>query len=196
MRSNVKIFSGAEEFRAWLERNHDKIQELVVGIHNQRASTASITYREALDEALCFGWIDGVRRSVNETTYTVRFTPRKARSYWSTVNIKRADELKKLGRMMPAGIAAFENRSQDSGKYSFENRPGKLDAALEKHFRANKKAWEFFSAQAPWYQRTSMFWVMSAKKEETRLKRLRILLQDSESGRRIGLLTPKAKKGK
>jgi len=196
MKSNVKIFTGPAEFRAWLERNHDKAQELLVGIYNKRASKISITYREALDEALCFGWIDGVRRSVDETTYTVRFTPRKARSYWSTVNIKRAGELNKLGRMKPAGLAAFEKRSEDSGKYSFENRPGNLDAALEKQFRANKKAWDFFSTQAPWYRRTSIFWVMSAKKENTRLKRLRTLIQDSENGRRIGLLTPKAKKAR
>lgn len=190
------IFSTAEAFRRWLEQNHDKVQELLVGIYNQRAGKRSITYREALDEALCFGWIDGVRRSVNETTYSVRFTPRKTRSYWSVVNLKRAEELKKSGRMAPAGLAALESRSQDSGKYSFENRPSKLDVNFEKQFRANQKAWEFFNAQAPWYQRTSIFWVMSAKKEETKWKRLGTLIQDSEAGRRIGLLTAKTKKAK
>ena len=192
----VKIFSRSAKFRDWLEHNHDKAQALLVGIYNQRAGKSSITYREALDEALCFGWIDGVRRSVDETTYSVRFTPRKARSYWSTVNIKRAEELTESGRMTPAGLAAFENRSRDSGKYSFENRPSKLDVNLEKRFRANKKAWTFFNTQAPWYQRTSIFWVMSAKKEETRLKRLSTLIKDSEAARRIGLLTSKDKKAK
>lgn len=192
----VKIFSNASEFRNWLQRNHDKVQELLVGIYNQRASRKSMRYKEALDEALCFGWIDGVRRSVNATTYSIRFTPRQSVSYWSAVNIKRAEELKKLGRMAPVGLAAFENRSQDSGKYSFENRPSKLDASLEKQFRANQKAWEFFSAQAPWYRRTSNFWVMSAKKEEARMKRLARLIKDSAAGRRIGILTPKSKKTK
>jgi len=190
----VKIFLGPVELRAWLEHNHGKAQELFVGIYNQRTDKISITYPEALDEALCFGWIDGVRRSVNETTYAVRFTPRKPRSYWSAVNIKRFGELKKLGRPAAAGLAAFENRSQDSGKYSFENRPSKLDAALEKQFRTNQKAWEFFSAQAPWYRRTSIFWIVSAKKEETRLQRLGRLIRDSENGRRLGMLKPKSKK--
>lgn len=192
----VKIFSTPGAFHRWLEQNHDKVQELLVGIYNQRASASSVTYREALDEALCFGWIDGVRRSIDETTYSIRFTPRKARSYWSAVNLKRAEELKRLGRMTPAGLAALESRSRDSGKYSFENRPSKLDGSLEKQFRANQKAWEFFSAQAPWYRRTSIFWVMSAKKEETKWRRLGTLINDSANARRIGLLTPKAKKEK
>lgn len=192
----VTIFLGAAEFREWLEHNHDKAEELWLGIYNQRGGGASISYREALDEALCFGWIDGLRKSVNQGTYTVRFTPRKTQSYWSAVNIKRFGELKKLGRLAPPGVAAFEKRSDESGKYSFENRPSKLDPALEKQFRAKRKAWEFFNAQAPWYQRTCVFWVMSAKKEETRLQRLSTLIRDSENGRRIGLLTPKAQKGK
>jgi uncharacterized protein YdeI (YjbR/CyaY-like superfamily) len=192
----ARIFSGPSEFREWLERNHGKVQELLVGIYNQRSSETSITYREALDEALCFGWIDGVRRSVNETTYCVRFTPRKARSYWSAVNIKRFGELKKQGRLAAPVLEAFEKRSQDSGKYSFENRTEKIDPAFEKQFQANKRAWEFFSAQAPWYRRTSAFWVMSAKKDETRLKRLGILMKDSENGKRLGMLTPKGKKAR
>jgi uncharacterized protein YdeI (YjbR/CyaY-like superfamily) len=187
----MRIFSGSAEFRAWLEKNHAKVPELLLGIYNQRAEKSSVTYREALDEALCFGWIDGVRRSVDETTYTVRFTPRKPCSYWSAVNIKRFGELRKMGRLTPAGLAAFENRSQESGKYSFENRPSSLEPALEKQFRANQEAWKFFSAQAPWYRRTSIFWVMSAKKDETRWKRLATLIKDSAAGRRIGLLARK-----
>jgi len=193
---NLRIFESPAEFRAWLGRNHNKVAELWVGIYNQRASKISITYREALDEALCFGWIDGVRKSVDETIYKVRFTPRKPRSYWSTVNIRRFGELRKLGRLAAAGLAAFEDRSQESGKYSFENRSGKLDPALEREFKANRKAWEFFGVQAPWYRRTTIFWVMSAKKEETRLKRLDTLIRDSASGRRLGMLTPKGKKGR
>src|SRR5579863_10345669 len=139
--AKINIFSNPAEFRAWLEKTHGKATELVLGIYNQQTEKTSITYREALDEALCFGWIDGVRGSVDDITYTVRFTPRRPRSYWSAVNIKRFGELKKLGRLRPAGIAAFESRSQESGKYSFENRPSQLNPALEKQFRANRKAW-------------------------------------------------------
>jgi uncharacterized protein YdeI (YjbR/CyaY-like superfamily) len=190
----MKIFAGASDFRDWLQKNHDKEQELVLGIYNQSGDKISVTYRQALDEALCFGWIDGVRHSVDETTYTVRFTPRKARSYWSAVNIRRFAELEKLGRVRPAGQAAFNQRSQESGKYSFENRTGELDGALEKQFKANKKAWEFFKAQPPGYQRTAAFWVMSAKREETRLNRLGTLIKDSAAVRRLKMLTPKAKK--
>jgi uncharacterized protein YdeI (YjbR/CyaY-like superfamily) len=147
-----------------------------------------------LDEALCFGWIDGVRKSISETTYKQRFTPRKPKSYWSAVNIRRADELAKLGRMAPSGVKAFEHRTSDSGKYSFESRPKKLSPAYEKQFKANPTAWEFFRAQAPWYQRTSSFWVVSAKQEETRQRRLATLIEDSAKGRRLGMLMPKVKK--
>jgi uncharacterized protein YdeI (YjbR/CyaY-like superfamily) len=190
----VKVLWSAREFRTWLENNHDQAQALWVGFYNQRARKKSITYREAVDEALCFGWIDGVRQSVTETTYTVRFTPRKPRSYWSAVNLRRFAELTQLGRVVPPGLTAFEKRSKESGRYSFENRPRKLEIAYEEQFRANAKAWEFFRAQAPWYQRTASFWVASAKKEETRIKRLGTLIADSERGRRIEQLTPKSKK--
>ena len=146
---------------------------------------------ESVDEALCFGWIDSVRRSVNETSYTNRFTKRKARSTWSAVNIRRAKELISLGRMQPAGIKAFEQRSDErSAIYSYEQRQSaKLSGAFEKQFRANKKAWKFFRAQAPWYQRVAAFWVVSAKKDDTRLKRLAKLIEDSENGRTIPPLT-------
>ena len=151
-------------------------------------------YREALDEALCFGWIDGVRKSIDQTTYKQRFTPRKPKSYWSAVNTRRAGELAKLGRMAPAGLKAFEQRASDAGKYSFESRPKKLPAPYEKRFKANPAAWEFFRKQAPWYQRTSSFGVVSAKQEGTRQRRLATLIRDSEDGRRLGMLTPKVKK--
>jgi uncharacterized protein YdeI (YjbR/CyaY-like superfamily) len=186
---NLKFFNTPSQFRRWLERNHDKVSELWLGLHNQRSDKTSITYKQALDEALCFGWIDGVRKSVSDTTYKIRFTPRKAVSKWSAVNIKRAGELIQLKRMASPGLAAFQNRRQHEAGYSYENRPTKLDPGLEKQFKSNPKAWLFFTAQAPWYQRTSCFWVLSAKKEETRLKRLRILIADSEQGRKIGLLT-------
>jgi uncharacterized protein YdeI (YjbR/CyaY-like superfamily) len=192
----AKIFRSAAEFRKWLERNHDQAAELWLGIYNQRTDKKSITYREALDEALCFGWIDGVRKSINPTTYQQRFSPRRPQSYWSAVNIRRWHELVKLGREAPAGVEAFERRRPDSARYSFESRPKKLPAACERQFRAHRAAWEFFRAQAPWYQRTSSFWVLSAKREPTRQRRLDMLIADSEQGRRLDMLTSKAKKAK
>ncbi len=190
----LKIFNSSADFRGWLEKNHDRVAELWLGFYNKRTDKTSITYREALDEALCFGWIDGVRKSVDEATYMQRFTPRISKSYWSAVNIKRMTELVNLSRAASPGMKAFERRSEHSGKYSFESRPKKLAFGYEKQFKANRAAWKFFREQAPWYQRTSIFWVMSAKQEETRERRLAILIGDSEKGRRLGMLTPKAKK--
>jgi len=190
----IKIFNSSAEFRKWLEENHDRATELWLGFYNKRSGKQSLTYRGALDEALCFGWIDGVRKSINETTYTQRFTPRQAKSYWSAVNIRRLDELAKLGRVAPAGVKAFERRPSDSGKYSFESRQRKLPPAYERQFKAHRAAWQFFRAQAPWYQRTTSFWVVSARREETRQRRLATLIDDSEKGRRLRLLTPKAKR--
>jgi uncharacterized protein YdeI (YjbR/CyaY-like superfamily) len=182
----ARIFSGPSEFREWLERNHGKVQELLVGIYNQRSSETSITYREALDEALCFGWIDGIRRRHDETSYTIRFTPRKPGSIWSAINTRRVGELKKLGRMHAAGQKVFDERDRKKSKlYSYERGNCKLEAALEKQFRANKRAWTFYQAQAPWYRRTSCWWVMSAKQETTRSRRFSQLIQDSAAGVRI-----------
>ena len=190
----TKIFNSSVEFRQWLEKNHNRVTELWLGFYNKRTHKKSITYREALDEALCFGWIDGVRQSINQTTYKQRFTPRKLKSYWSAVNTKRAGELAKLGRMASPGMKAFERRASNAGKYSFESMPKQLPLAYEKQFKANPVAWEFFRTQAPWYQRTSSFRVVTAKQEETRLRRLATLVGDSEKRRRLGMLTPKVKK--
>ena|SRR5438067_771411 len=190
----VKFFRSVSQFRRWLEKNHAIASELWLGFYNQRSEKKGITYREALDEALCFGWIDGVRKRIDETTYKQRFTPRKPKSYWSAINIKRVQELTKLGRMAPTGVRAFERRTSDSGKYSFESRPKKLPAGYEKQFKTNEGAWKFFRSQAPWYQRTATFWVVSAKQEETRQRRLATLIGDSAAGRRLGVLTPKGKK--
>lgn len=190
----IKIFNTSAEFREWLENNHDRVAELWLGFYKKQTGRKCITYREALDEALCFGWIDGVRKSIDEASYKQRFTPRKARSYWSAVNIRRACELAMLGRMATSGVKAFEQRGTESGKYSFESRPKNLPLAYEKQFKANPTAWEFFQAQAPWYQRTSSFWIVSAKQEETRQRRLATLIGDSEKGHRLSMLVPKAKK--
>jgi uncharacterized protein YdeI (YjbR/CyaY-like superfamily) len=190
------FFETPAEFRAWLEEHHGDEPELLVGFHKKGSGRPSMTWPESVDQALCFGWIDGVRRSLGEHSYTIRFTPRKPRSTWSAINIKRAKELVAEGLMRPPGLAAFERRSEDrSGIYSYEQRKeAKLDRAAEQEFRANRKAWAFFSEQAPSYRRTATYWVISAKKEETRHKRLKTLIEDSAQGRRLRHLTPRAKR--
>jgi uncharacterized protein YdeI (YjbR/CyaY-like superfamily) len=191
----VKFFKSSGELRKWLEKNHDRTTELWVGFHRKDSGKPSITYPEALDVALCFGWIDGVRKSVSETSYTNRFSPRKPKSVWSLVNIKRVEELTKLGLMSPAGLAAFQRRDpKKSLQYSYEREKSQLDLELEKRFRVNAKAWQFFQKQAPWYKRTATFWIVSAKREETRAKRLAKLIEDSAKGHRLAMLTPKNKK--
>jgi uncharacterized protein YdeI (YjbR/CyaY-like superfamily) len=165
------------DFRSWLAQNHDHCTELFVGFYKKDSGKPSITYPEALDQALCFGWIDGVRKSVDALSYTVRFTPRRAKSYWSMVNTKRAKELIRLGLMEPPGLKAFQARDPSKSKrYSFERENAKLPPAYAKQFKANPKAWAFFQAQAPYYQRVFTWWVISAKQEPTRLRRLQTLI--------------------
>jgi uncharacterized protein YdeI (YjbR/CyaY-like superfamily) len=189
-----KFFSTPKQFREWLERNHDSATELLLGFHKTSSGKKSITYSEALDEALCYGWIDGVRKNVNETSYTIRFTPRKARSIWSLVNVKHIERLTKEGRMQPAGVEAYERRDpKRTGIYAFENRPREFSPEFEKAFRKNKAAWTFFEKQPPGYKRVIVFWVMEAKKEETRMKRFKQLVELSEKGLRLGLLQPKSR---
>ena len=183
-----KFFTSPEQFRRWLERNHDRATELLVGFHKKSSEKKSITYAEALDEALCFGWIDGVRKSFNETSYTIRFTPRKRRSIWSNVNVRHVERLQKEGRMQPPGIEAFQRRdAKRTGIYSFENAPRELSWAYEKTFRQNKAAWKFFQEQPPGYKMLMVFRTMSAKREETRLRRLQQLIESSEKGVRMGI---------
>ena len=187
------FFSTPAEFRTWLERNHDSASELLIGFHKKASGKKSITYAEALDEALCFGWIDGVRKKLNETSYVQRFTPRKPRSIWSNINVNHVERLKKEGRMHAAGLEAYERRDpQRTGIYSFENRPRELSPAYEKKFRANKKAWEFFQAQPTYYKNLLIFRTMSAKKEETQLRRLEQLIEVSAKGQRLGLPSSKS----
>lgn len=188
------FFATPAEFRAWLERRHATEPELLVGFHKKGSGLPSITWPESVDQALCFGWIDGVRRSLGETSYTIRFTPRRARSIWSAVNIKRAQELQEQGLMHPAGRAAFAARTEDrSNTYSFEQRePVELGDAHTKTFQANAPAWEFFQSQPPSYRKAAIWWVISAKREETRDRRLAALIDDSAEGRRIRSLIPPA----
>ena len=184
-----EFFSSPEKFRQWLERNHDSATELFLGFHKKSSGKKSITYAEALDEALCFGWIDGVRKSFDETSYTIRFTPRKRGSIWSNVNVKHVERLQKAGRMHSAGLEAYERRDpKRTGIYSFENAPRELSPEYEKVFRQNKAAWKFFQEQPPSYKRLLIFRTMSAKKEETRLRRLKQLIEYSARGERMGIL--------
>ena len=192
MTGKPKFFATPEKFREWLEKNHASVNELLIGFHKKSSGKKSITYAEALDEALCFGWIDGVKRSLNETSYTQRFTPRRARSIWSLVNVKHVERLKKDGRMHAAGLAVYEQRDpKRTGIYAFENAPRELSAEYEKEFRKVKGAWEYFQTYPPYLKKTVSFWVMSAKKEETRSARLRRLIECSARGERIGVLPSK-----
>jgi uncharacterized protein YdeI (YjbR/CyaY-like superfamily) len=185
------FFATPAALRDWLEGNHATASELWVGFYRRRSGKPSITWQELVDEELCFGWIDGVRKGIDEVSYSNRITPRMPRSTWSAINIARANELIRLGRMRPAGLKAFERRTDErSGIYSYEQQEkARLDPAAEGSFRADKKAWAFFQAQAPSYQRAAIWWVISAKKEETRQKRLATLIGDSENGRTVGPLT-------
>lgn len=196
--SKLLFFVSPSDWRAWLEQHHDQFQELWVGFYKRESGKPSITWPEAVDGALCFGWIDGVRKSVDESSYTIRFTPRKPHSTWSAINIKRMAALKKLGLVHSAGLQAFQRRTADrSAIYAYEQRKGaKLPAEYEKVFRANRDAWTFFQAQPPWYRRTSSWWAISAKKEETRMKRLARLIEDSAHNRPIPhLARPSTKHG-
>jgi uncharacterized protein YdeI (YjbR/CyaY-like superfamily) len=189
-----RFFKSSEEFDLWLERNHATEKELWVGYHKKATGRPSMTYPESVDVALCYGWIDGVRYSVDEGSYTNRFSPRRTGSNWSAVNLRRARSLIKEGRMRPAGLKAFKTRRANrSGSYSYENRPADLPPSYLKRFKANKKAWAFYRAQTPSYRRAATWWVVSAKLEETRLKRLATLIDDSARGRTIAPLTRPAK---
>jgi len=176
-----QFFPTSADWRAWLEKHHSAAEELWVGFYKRDSGRPSITWPESVDGALCFGWIDGVRKSIDALSYKIRFTRRKPRSTWSAINIRRVAELSKLRLMHPAGLAAFAKRDDDrSAIYAYEQRKAaKLPPAFEKQFRARTDAWRFFQSQPPWYQRTSTYWVISAKKEETRSKRLAILIDCS-----------------
>ncbi|HZE26873.1 MAG TPA: YdeI/OmpD-associated family protein [Terriglobales bacterium] len=192
----TRFFATPADFRAWLDQHHVSEQELSVGLYKKDSGKPSITWPQSVDAALCYGWIDGVRNSIDEISYRIRFTPRKPTSIWSAVNVKRVAELTKLGLMCPAGVIAFEARKGDkTGIYAYEQRKSaKLSRAYEQQFRANKKAWNFFQSQPSWYRRTAAYRVISAKREETRLKRLAQLIEDSELGRSIPELRRPGKK--
>lgn len=186
MDPNPTFFETPEAFRAWLERHHADADQLVVGYHKKGTGRPSITWPESVDEALCFGWIDGLRRSLGAESYTIRFTPRRPGSTWSKVNIARVQVLIEQGRMRPAGLAAFEARSEkNSGIYSFEQESVELPESYAEVLRADEAAWQFFQAQAASYQKAVTWWIVSAKKVETRASRFQKLKIHCAAGERL-----------
>jgi uncharacterized protein YdeI (YjbR/CyaY-like superfamily) len=167
------FFRDQEEFRKWLHENHKTSSDLIVGFYKAGSGKQNMTWSQSVDQALCFGWIDGIRRSIDEDSYSIRFTPRKAGGNWSNINIKKVEDLKRKGLMTDTGLVAFGNRKEEkSGIYSFENNLARLDSNLENIFRKEANAWEFFSNQPPSYRKTVTHWIMSAKREKTQLERL------------------------
>ena len=191
------FFATPATFKRWLDRNHAEARALWVGFHKRSSGRPSLTWPESVDAALCYGWIDGLRKSLGASSYMIRFSPRKPQSTWSLVNVRRVRALTREGRMRPQGLAAFEARQRKrSGIYSYETRPENLPPKYAGQMRAAGKAWTFFRAQAPWYRRAAIWWIVSAKQETTRLRRLSSLIEHSAAGRRIPPLvrgpTPRA----
>lgn len=192
---NPIFFASPAEWRTWLTEHHEQESEVVVGYYKKGVDKPTLTWQESVDEALCFGWIDGVRKGIDEERYQIRFTPRKKTSIWSAVNIKRMGELMEQGLVQPKGMAAFEARKADkSVVYAYEQAEAPaFNAEEQAQFERNAEAWAFFQRQAPSYQKASIWHVVSAKKIETRQKRMATLIEDSAAGRRVGALTPKGK---
>jgi len=186
---NARFFRTAASFHTWLDKYHASRDELLVGFYKKGSGKPCMTYQEALDEALAFGWIDGIRRRVDDVSYTIRFTPRRATSIWSAVNIKRVGELTAERRMKPAGVAAFDKRSEKrSAIYTYERAAARemlLDPDALALVKADEKAWAYFDAQAPWYKRNCAHWIVNAKRAETRAKRLATLIECSRKRKRI-----------
>lgn len=194
MEDEIKFFPTPKDFRKWFEKNHDKKAELWVGFYKKGTGKPSITWPESVDQALCFGWIDGIRKTIDEEAYKIRFTPRRARSIWSAVNIKRMGELMEEKLVHQTGLDAFARRDEERSRiYAYERASIPLSDEYEAIFQKNKKAWEFFESQPPSYKKPVLSWIASAKQEETRMRRLQTLIKDSENGERIAQLrrTPK-----
>ncbi len=193
----VVFFEDGEAFRAWLAQHHDSATELWVGFHKKASGSAGIVWAQAVDEALCYGWIDGLTRRIDDRSYKIRFTPRQARSTWSVVNLTRVPELIAEGRMREAGLQAYERRTDArSAIYAYEQDEVAFDPAMREVFQANAPAWAFFESAPAGYRRAATWWVISAKREETRQRRLRTLIDDSAQGRWITLLRREPKPGK
>lgn len=186
-----RFFATPADFRAWLEKNHATAPALVVGFYKRDSGKPSITWPESVDEALCFGWIDGIRHRVDDEVYTIRFTPRRPKGIWSSVNTRRYAVLTKEGRMTRAGVTAFEARDpKKTAMYSFERKPMPLSQEYEEQLRRNAKAWAYFETAAPYYKRMATLWVMTAKNEETRQRRLAHLIESAAKRTKIGPARP------
>lgn len=181
-----RFFKNHIAFRKWLDKNHNKKTELIVGFYKVKSGKLNMTWSQSVDEALCYGWIDGIRRSIDEESYSIRFTPRRPNSIWSAVNINKVEELTKNGLMRPAGLAIYKLKNESkSHNYTYENVHVKLSEEFLKIFKSNKKAWIFFQTMSPTYRKLATRWIMSAKREETRIKRLNTLITDSEEEKKI-----------
>lgn len=190
--TGIAFFKTPEDFRQWFVDHHTSAVELWVGFYKRDSGKPSITWPESVDEALSFGWIDGLRKSIDHVSYKIRFTPRRQGSIWSSINIRRVEALTKQGRMRPAGLKAFAARKENkSGIYAYEQRRDQLEEPYNGRLKKNKAAWDFFQAQPPWYRKTVGWWVVSAKKEETRRKRLETLILESAAKRTLRPLTRK-----
>lgn len=187
--AHPKFFRSARELRTWLEKHHSSVSELWVGLYKKSSGKQSITWPEVVDQLLCFGWIDGIRKSVDEISYANRVTPRRPDSNWSAVNLRRMAELIAAGAVQPAGLRAYDTRDPlKAERYSFEREDAALDPGMTRTFKRNPTAWRFFTSQPPSYRRIASWWVVSAKREETRRRRLETLISDSAAGQRIALL--------
>lgn len=192
---DASFFETPADLRAWFEANHETASELLLGFRKVGSGQPSVTWPEAVDEALCVGWIDGIRRRIDDSSYSIRFTPRRKHGIWSAVNIGRIPELRSAGRMRPAGEEAFSARNEArSGVYAYERPRAALTDEEATAFQANAPAWAWFTAKAPSYQRTATYWIVSARKEQTRARRLRWLIDDSAAGREVPPLRPRTGK--
>jgi uncharacterized protein YdeI (YjbR/CyaY-like superfamily) len=192
----LTFFRSPSNFRKWLQKYHNLAEELWVGFYKKGSAKPSITWPESVDEALCFGWIDGIRKSVDDVSYAIRFSPRKPDSIWSAVNIKHAQALIEQGRMQAAGLKAFQARKENKvGIYSYEQRRDQLQEPYNSMLKKNKAAWDFFQVQPPSYRKAAGWWVISAKREETRRMRLEKLMEDSACGKKISQMTVKKPNG-
>jgi len=185
----VRFFATPDDFCKWLDQNYDKQTEQWVGYYKVKSGIPSMTWSESVDEALCYGWIDGLRKSIDEKSYKIRFTPRRPKSIWSAINIQKVAELTKLGKMKPVGIEAFKKLDvKRTDVYSFEQKELVLGEAFEQKIKDNEKAWNFFQSLPPSAKKATIHWLMSAKREDTKLRRLDTLIESSENGLRIPML--------
>jgi uncharacterized protein YdeI (YjbR/CyaY-like superfamily) len=180
------FFENQASFRKWLEKNHKKEKELVVGFYKKASEKFNMTWSESVDQALCFGWIDGIRRSIDKDSYCIRFTPRRKTSIWSNVNINKVEELTKQGLMQPAGLEIYKLRKEEKSRiFSYETEAEQLDKESEDRFKTNTAAWEYFSSQAPSYKKMIIHWILDAKQEATRARRLEKVIAESEKLKRL-----------